>query len=71
VNFALKDGAELLARHYVEDAGWVVTTIDDTSWVEEEQYEGEESLQYYREALEDGVSVVFHMYPPEDQETEE
>jgi hypothetical protein len=67
VNFALEDGARVLAKYYVEDAGWAVIRIDNVSSVEEEQYEGEESLQYFREAMEDGVSIVYYMYPKDDE----
>lgn len=66
VNFALEEGAEVLARHYVEKAGRVVTKVDEVFWVEREDYEGEESLQYFDEASEEGVSVVLHLYPPDE-----
>ena len=68
INFPQRDGAELLAKHYVEQYGWEVTQVDEVSWVEREQYEADDSLQYFREAMEDGVSVVLHMYSNEHEE---
>ncbi len=63
VNFQLQDGAELLARFYIEEAGWVPGEIEDVSWVEEEDYRDRpEFMQYFREAEQDGASFVFHSW---------
>jgi hypothetical protein len=72
INFQLQDGAELLAKYYVEQGGWTPKNVDQVSWVEEGHYdkevkgeEREELKQYYAEAEEDGVCVVFYQWPPD------
>jgi hypothetical protein len=72
INFPIADGAELLARHYIERSGWAPGEKDTQQWVEANDYEDDpEGLQYFREAEEDGVSLVFHWYPPGTDEEEE
>lgn len=69
INFALRDGAELLARHYIEAEGWKVLNVEEWNLSKREHYEDEEeSLQYFLEAENDGASFVFHEYPEEDWE---
>jgi hypothetical protein len=64
INFVLQDGAELLARYYIEQSGWIPGEKEDERWVEEEDYADEpQLLEYYREATEDGACFVYHTWP--------
>ena len=64
INFVLQDGAELLARYYIEQSGWIPGEKEDERWVEAEDYEDEpQLLQYYQEAEEDGACFVYHTWP--------
>jgi hypothetical protein len=72
VNFQIEDGAELLARFYIEEAGWLPAETEEARWVEEEDYEDEpELLQYFREAEQDGASFVFYSWPVGGEEDED
>ena len=69
INFPLEDGAELLARFYIGEAGWEPGEKVDQRWVEEEDYADEpEWMQYFREAEEDGASFVFYSWPIDEGE---
>ena len=71
VNFALEVGAELLARHYVEQDGWKVSAVEERNWVEREQYEEDpETLAYYEEAEQDGISLAFYLWPKDAEDTD-
>jgi len=57
VNFLIDDGAEHLAKFYVEKAGWIPEETQDARWVERTDYEGDpETLQFFLEAEADGAS---------------
>lgn len=72
IDFALSDGAELLARHYIEEAGWIPGVKEDERWVEEEDFKDDaELLGYFREAAEDGASFVFNSWPIGGEDEEE
>lgn len=63
VNFGLEDGAEVLAFHYIQEAGWVPGTIHERKQVSKDLYQSDpEYLPYYLEAEADGVSLVFHIW---------
>ena len=66
IDFRERDGAELLARHYIEETGWTPGEVEEERWVEEATYAGTPELRYFREAAQDGASFVFHRYPPEE-----
>ena len=66
INFALQDGAELLAKHYISEAGWTPGDVEEVQIVERDHYAGEPELQYFDEAAKDGASFVFHTYPLDD-----
>jgi hypothetical protein len=71
IDFKQKDGAELLARYYMEEAGWIPEAIEEEDWVEAEDYADDpEVLAYYQEAQEDGMCIVFHVYPIGEEEGE-
>ena len=72
IDFQLRDGAELLARHYLEKDGWTPGKLEgEARWCEEEHYAGTAELQYFREAEEFGACFVYHSYPLEDDESDE
>ena len=78
IDFALQDGAEHLAKFYIEQAGWTPLEVKSVAWADEEyydeQYEGEERdqlKQYYSEAEADGVSIVFHEWPVDAEDRHE
>jgi hypothetical protein len=69
VNFKIRDGAELLAKHYVEQAGWVTEEVEEAKWVERDDYENDsENSQYFTEAEDDGASFVFHSWDINDKD---
>lgn len=70
INFPLADGAELLARHYVEEAGWEVESVEEVRETGREFYDGQPELQYMIEAEERGASFVWHLYPEEAENAE-
>jgi hypothetical protein len=71
VNFQLEEGAEHLAKFYIEQAGWAPEETEESKWVERESYDDEpEGLQYFLEAEADGASFVFNSWDIEDQEDE-
>jgi len=61
VDFKLQDGAELLARHYIDQAGWLPEEVEDAAWVEKDGYSDDpKNALYYSEAETEGVTLVFH-----------
>lgn len=63
INFLIEDGAELLARHYLQQEGWVPGEVEERRWVTPESYEpGSDALSHYLEAEADGACFVFHTW---------
>ena len=61
VNFQLQDGAELLARHYIDQAGWLPEEVEDAVWVVGDDYaDDHKNALYYSEAESEGAALVFH-----------
>ena len=61
INFQLQDGAELLARHYIDQAGWLPEEVEDAVWVVGDDYDDDQkNALYYSEAETEGVTLVFH-----------
>jgi hypothetical protein len=61
VDFLLEDGAELLAKHYIDQAGWLPEEVEDAAWVEADGYADDpKHALYYSEAETEGVTLVFH-----------
>ncbi len=60
INFAIQDGAELLAKHYIREAGWVPGDFEEVRIVDRDDYGDEPEVQYFDEAAKDGACVVFH-----------
>jgi hypothetical protein len=64
INFLIEDGAEHLARFYLDQAGWKVENIDEARWVVREGYdEASGALPFYSEAERDGASLVINEWP--------
>jgi hypothetical protein len=61
VNFQLQDGAEVLAKYYIDRAGWLPVEVEDAAWVEADGYADDpKHARYYSEAETEGVTLVFH-----------
>ena len=61
VNFQLQDGAEVLAKYYIDQAGWLPEEVEDATWVVGDDYaDDQKNALYYFEAESDGASFVFH-----------
>jgi hypothetical protein len=61
INFKLEDGAEILARYYLEQAGWISGEIKQTAWVDKEDcLDTPTLLQSYEEAEADGACFLFY-----------
>ncbi|WP_416666697.1 hypothetical protein [Egbenema bharatensis] len=72
IDFKQRDGAEVLARYYIEESGWISEAIEEEDWVEEKDYaDNPEVLEYFQEAREDGMCIVFHVYPIGDEVEDE
>ncbi len=67
IDFKQKDGAQVLASHYVEEAGFNPVSVDESHYVEEDGYKGTPEHKYFVEAMETGLSLVFHLYPDEEE----
>src|SRR5262245_46043578 len=64
INFILEDGAEVLARYYIKQAGWIPGVAHEHLLVKADTYQDDpENLQYYLEAEADGASFIFHSWP--------
>jgi len=63
INFKDELGAELLARHYIDDVGWVFEKIEKVSWLTEIEAKKEEDVyKAFVIANENGRSLVFHAW---------
>lgn len=64
INFVSQDGAELLARYYIEQSDWVPGEKMEERWLEAKDYVAQpELLQYYRQAEEEGTCFIYHTWP--------
>lgn len=66
INHLMQDGAEVLARYYVEDEGWVVVAVEEVRRVIRADYEGLDEIQYFDEAEREGASLVFNTFDMEE-----
>ena len=59
------------ASREVAQAGWRVKVVDKVSWVTREDYSDDPAgLEYFEQALIDGIVVVVHTFPAtSDEET--
>ena len=59
-----EEGAIAIAAQEVVEAGWQVRFIEDTFLLtREDLVEAPEGLQYFEQALLDGIVLVVHTYP--------
>jgi hypothetical protein len=61
-DFRLQEGALLLAKHYIRDAGWTVRSVQQHRRFSDVSVVQVDSRKYYREAERGGASFVFHTY---------
>ena len=70
INFSLQDGAEVLARYYIEQDGWLPRETHEHRWAEQKDYQDNpDDLQYYLEAESEGVCFVFNTWPLDEEDT--
>jgi hypothetical protein len=63
INFREKEGAEHLAKFYLEQAGWNHEETQEASWVEKEDYDDDpEGMQNFLEAETDSGSFVVQQW---------
>jgi hypothetical protein len=63
INFKDELGAEILARHYIDDVGWEFEKIDKVSWLTKKEAKKEElAFKSFLMAKENGRSLVFHAW---------
>jgi len=55
--------AELAARAMIEADGWDVLGREESRSVEREEYLRTNSLEYFDQAIADGVVLVIHTWP--------
>lgn len=68
LNYLDPDGAYELARYYVTEEGWEIKEIEEEYFVINSEAEVEEDqLEFYRQAMETGYSIIFHCYETEDE----
>ncbi len=54
-----------IASHEVAAAGWQFDLVDSIAWVTRADYDdGNTALEYFEQALIDGIVLVIHSYPP-------
>ena len=69
INFKEIDGAYVLAKHYIEEEGWIITELEDEYFIinsVEDMAEGYQ--QYYDEVFEYGYSLIFNTYDSIEEE---
>jgi hypothetical protein len=64
--------AEQIARDAIADEDWRVERLEEWSFVTRQNYkELPESLEHFEQAVVDGHCLVFHLWPPEGEDTVE
>jgi hypothetical protein len=65
IDFSDQSGAEILARHYVEQAQWIAGYLEDVRCPVAEDYNDDpQLLSYYNEARANGYCLAFYIYSP-------
>jgi hypothetical protein len=58
-----------IAGREVSEAGWQFDSVDGIAWVTRADYDdGDTGLEYFEQALIDGIVLVVHSYPPGGEE---
>lgn len=64
IDFREKDGAEHLAKYYLDEEGWDHEETQEAVWVERETYEkNPEGLEHFLEAQTDSACFVINQWP--------
>jgi hypothetical protein len=65
IDFPQENGAEVLARYYLENEGWQSLQTEEVRVVEREDYADDDPdyLRYYDEAAADGACFIYHRWP--------
>jgi hypothetical protein len=72
IDFPIEDGAVELAKFYVKQNGWsLLGFVDENLWFEEEDCETTEQRQYFSDAKECGICLVWYHYLFEAAEEDE
>ena len=72
IDFLLEDGAAELAKFYIKQSGWTFLEFtEENLWFEEEECETTEQKQYFSDAKECGICLVWYYYPFESDEEDE
>lgn len=70
VNSTSMKSALTEATDYIHSEGWAIQKVEDRFIVNRERYEQDpellESLEYFDQALDDGVSAIFYVWPIEE-----
>ena len=71
INFPHDEGAEVLARYYIEDGGWISGRIMETIPTSLDDYPPDHhSRKFVEEAIENGGSFVFHRWPSDAEDAD-
>ena len=58
-----------IASREVAEAGWRFDSLDQVTWVTRADYTDDDSgLEYFEQALIDGIVLVIYSYPPDGDE---
>jgi hypothetical protein len=61
-----EEAALSIAQQNVAEAGWHIDAVDQIAWVTRADYsDNPTGLEYFEQALIDGVVLVIHTYSPE------
>ena len=67
IDFKEEEGAEVLARYFIEDSGWYAEETDEVSFLSKSDLEKDsEEYEFFQEAQENGSCLVFHSWPKDD-----
>lgn len=69
IDFAEAEGAEILARHYIGQAGWISDALEEVRKPERDDYAtGSNEQAYFDEASTSGSSFSFILYANDDED---
>lgn len=63
IDFRNREGALLLARHFVRRDGWRIRSVQESTWIDGPARAVRGTLRWYREAQRLGACFVFNTYP--------
>jgi TRAP-type mannitol/chloroaromatic compound transport system substrate-binding protein len=72
IDFRERQGAEQLAKFYLDQEGWKYEETTDAKWVQKQSYDDNpEGLKRFLEAESDSASFVIHQWPANGQNENE